>query len=83
MDLILKVIILVKPNWMPKLKILLFWQGKNQSHAGRHFYGTENAIWAGFGPIGNTEKKKFGTIEDDFFMFSGGKSFFIYFLKML
>ena len=23
----------------------------------RHFYGTENVIWAGFGPIGNTEKK--------------------------
>ena len=22
-----------------------------------HFYGTENEIWAGFGPIGNTEKK--------------------------
>ena len=21
------------------------------------FYGTENKIWAGFGPVGNTEKK--------------------------
>ena len=32
----------------------------DQSHnikslAGKHFYGTENVIWAGFGPIGNTE----------------------------
>ena len=25
--------------------------------AGRRFYGTENEIWAGFGPVGNTEKK--------------------------
>ena len=22
----------------------------------RHFYGTENVIWAGFEPVGNTEK---------------------------
>jgi hypothetical protein len=22
-----------------------------------HSYGTENVIWAGFGPIGSTEKK--------------------------
>ena len=28
-----------------------------RSVAGRHFYGTENVIWTGFGPIGNTEKK--------------------------
>ena len=27
-----------------------------RSSAGRHFYGTENVIWAGFGPIGNTAK---------------------------
>ena len=27
------------------------------SRAGRHFYGTENEIWASFGPVGNTEKK--------------------------
>ena len=36
-------------------------------------------IWAGFGPIGNTEKK-FGPIvskfEDGFFMFLGAKKFF-------
>ena len=28
-----------------------------RSPAGRHFYGTENEIWAGFGPVGNNEKK--------------------------
>ena len=28
-----------------------------RSRAGRHFYGAENVIWAGFGPVGNTEKK--------------------------
>ena len=28
-----------------------------RSHAGRHFNETENVIWAGFGPIGSTEKK--------------------------
>ena len=27
-----------------------------RSRAGRYFYGTENVIWAGFGPVGNTEK---------------------------
>ena len=26
-----------------------------RSRARRHFYGTENVIWAGFGPIGSTE----------------------------
>ena len=25
--------------------------------SGKHFYGTENVIWAGFGLVGNTEKK--------------------------
>ena len=33
-----------------------------RSRAGRHFYETENVIWAGFGPIGNTEKKDFGRL---------------------
>ena len=28
-----------------------------RSRAERHFYGTENMIWAGLWPIGNTEKK--------------------------
>ena len=27
------------------------------SCAGGHFYETENVIWAGFGPIDNSEKK--------------------------
>ena len=30
--------------------------------AGNHFYGTEYELWADFGPVGNTEKKSFGTI---------------------
>ena len=42
---------------------------------GRRFYGTENEIWAGFGPVGNTEKKVLGqlraTFEGSLFMFSG------------
>ena len=29
-----------------------------RSRAGKHFYGTEYEIWADFGPVGNTEKKK-------------------------
>ena len=31
-----------------------------RSRAGRHFYGTENEIWAGFGPVSNTEQKQSG-----------------------
>ena len=27
-----------------------------RSRVGRHFYGTENKIWAGFVPVGNSEK---------------------------
>jgi hypothetical protein len=34
-----------------------------RSCIGRHFYGTENVIWAGFGPIGNTEKKVWADYE--------------------
>jgi hypothetical protein len=33
-----------------------------RSCAGRHFYGTENVIWASFGPIDNTEKKSLGRL---------------------
>ena len=40
------------------------------SRAVSNFYGTEIKIWAGFGPDGNTERKK---IEVGFFMFSGPK----------
>ena len=34
----------------------------HRSRAGRHFCGTENEIWAGFGPVGNTEKKDWGLL---------------------
>ena len=34
------------------------------SRAGRHFYGTENEIWAGFGPVGNN--KNMGPIMSNF-----------------
>jgi hypothetical protein len=30
------------------------------SSAGSTFYGTQIEIWAGFGPVGNTERKKLG-----------------------
>ena len=36
-----------------------------RSRAESHFYGTENVIWAGYGPIGNNEKM-FGPITSDF-----------------
>ena len=51
-----------------------------RSRAGRHFYGTENEIWAGFGPVDNTEKQIWGrlwaTFEGSFFMFLGAKKQF-------
>ena len=37
-----------------------------RSHAVGDFYGTGIEIWAGFGPVGNTEKKKFGPIMSNF-----------------
>ena len=44
-----------------KILLMLFHKGEAKSLyrncAGRHFYETENEIWAGFGPVGNTEKK--------------------------
>ena len=40
-------------------------QSLYRSRAGRHFYGTENVISAGLGPVGNTEKK-FGPIMSNF-----------------
>ena len=33
------------------------------TRTGRHFYGTENEIWAGFGPVGNTEKRNWANYE--------------------
>ena len=47
-----------------------------RSCAGIHFYRTENEIWAGFGPVGNTEKKPIEAdyyFEGSFFMFSWTK----------
>ena len=37
-----------------------------RSRAGRHFYGTENEIWAGFGPVGITEKTFLANYEQLF-----------------
>ena len=36
------------------------------SLVGRHFHGTEKDIWAGFGLVGETEKKVFGPIMSNF-----------------
>ena len=40
---------------------------------GRHFYGTENEILAGFGPVGNTEKKLGADLRVFFSCFQGQK----------
>ena len=44
------------------------------SHPVSNYYGTEIEIWAGFGPIGNTEKKNWAfyaqLLRTSFFMFS-------------
>ena len=34
-----------------------------RSRTGRHFYGKGNEIWAGFGPVGNTEKNFWADYE--------------------
>ena len=50
----------------------------------RKFYGTEIKIFAGFEPVGNTEKRKLlATSEDNFFMFSRAKKCFTKFLENL
>ena len=54
-----------------------------RSPTGRHFYGTENEIWAGFGPVGNTEKK-WGPIMSNFserlfHVFMGKKKVYFFF----
>ena len=48
--------------------ISLFMQAKSlyRSRSGRHFYGTENEIWPGLGPVGNTEKQNRGPIMSNF-----------------
>ena len=53
-----------------------------------NFYGTEIEIWpAGFGPIGNTEKKNWADYEQllrsGFFHVFRGKKIFEIFLKIL
>ena len=37
-----------------------------RSRAGRHFYGIENKIWAGLGPVGNMQKN-FGADYEQLF----------------
>jgi hypothetical protein len=48
-----------------------------RSRARRHFYGKENEIWAGFGVVGNIEKKLGANYEHllrvFFFMFLAAK----------
>ena len=43
-------------------KVYLKSKSLYRSFARRHFYGTENEIWAGFGAVGNTEKKFLGRL---------------------
>ena len=53
----------------------------------RDFYGTTIGIWAGFGPIGSTEKKGLGqlraTFEGVFFMFLGAKKMLKFILESI
>ena len=44
-----------------------------------NFYGTEIEIWAGFGPVGNTEKN--GVDHDGGFVHVSGVKFFFRFKK--
>ena len=51
-----------------------------------NFYGTEIETWAGFGPVGSSEKKNwvlnyYATFEGSFFMFSWANFYFIFFQK--
>ena len=50
---------------MIKLYRPIFYSNIPQAESGRHFYGTENEIWASFGPVGNTEKN-WGPIMSNF-----------------
>ena len=56
-----------------------------RSRAVSHFYGTEYEILAGFGPVGNTEKKNWVDYEQllrgGFFMFTWQKKIFRFFKK--
>ena len=50
-------------------KVFGWSQSFYRSPTGRHFYGTENEVFAGFGPINNTEKNNWADYEVGFFMF--------------
>ena len=64
-------------NILPhKQRLLLLPKSLYISCAMSNFYGTEIEIWAGFGLVGNTEKKLgqlWATFEGSFFMFSWAK----------
>ena len=53
------------------------------SRAGRHFYGAENEISAGFGPVGNTEKKIGANYEQLISCFQGQKKSLKFSYKLL
>ena len=56
------------------------------SRAVSNFYGTEIKIWAGFGPVGNTEKNLgpiMSNFEVVFFCVFRGENKFKFFLKIL
>ena len=46
-----------------KIEQILETKSLHISHAESNYYGTEMEIWAGFGPIGNTEKKIWADYE--------------------
>jgi hypothetical protein len=52
-----------KSNQILKELIQVEQKSLYRSRSGRHFYGTENVIWAGFGPIGKSEKKVWADYE--------------------
>jgi hypothetical protein len=57
-----------------------------RSLTGRHLYGTENMILAGFGPDGNTEKENWGPIMilmTVFSTFQGQKKNLFFYLSIL
>ena len=49
------------------LTVALFYsKSLYRSRGESHFYGTEYEIWADFWPVGNTEKKNWGPIMNNF-----------------
>ena len=54
-------IILKKKSSILSVETFFFFENSlYRSRAGRHFYGTENDIWADLGPVGNTDCEKNG-----------------------